>query len=336
MRDPVVNDAGLEERAEHGVDGFDEIRAAVEHELRGVGAQQTAGQKPYGYLDLDALGLGYGIVVHEPFDLEQGDVALHHQPVDDPLEVGGRQQLEPLHERPRYARGGRRRVHYVHRPRRGHCDQLRVQYLFHPGELCTVSGYRHETAQRRFVRHVDDHAVPQPVHHERPETAPDGPHAQRLVDGRVVHEKQYGVHAVQLFQLSKEMEHACSIIINNKFIYFNIATVVHIIIVLLLFYAQLHKSFIQFLFYFHELQGLIKRINWGREVRELNFTQTCIVTYNGGYIYVVQKGGENKSNHPRLHNIFIWVYSIYQSIVTIILKIFFRSIMGNDSLITTL
>jgi len=122
--DPVVDNAGLEERAEHSIDRFDEVRATVEHKLRGVCAQQTSRQKPYGYFDLDALGLGYGIVVHEPFDFEQGDVALYHQPVNDLLEVGGRQQLKPLHERPRYPRGGRRRVHYVHRPRRGHRDQL--------------------------------------------------------------------------------------------------------------------------------------------------------------------------------------------------------------------
>lgn len=169
----MVNDAGLEQRAEHGVDRLNEVRATVEHELRGVRAQQTAGQEPYGYLDLDALGLRYGIVVHEPLDLKQGDVALHHQPVDDQLKVGGWKQLESLHERPRYPCGGRRRVHYMHRPRRGHRDQRRVQDLLHPGELGAMRGHRHEAAQRRLVCHVDDHAVPQPVHHERPEAAPD-------------------------------------------------------------------------------------------------------------------------------------------------------------------
>lgn len=123
MCDPVVDNTGLEERAKHGVDWLDEERTTVEHELRGVRAQQTARQEPYRYLDFDALSLGYGEVVHETLDLKQSDVTLHHQPIDDPFKVGWRQQLEPLHERPRYPRGGRRRVHYVHRPRRGHRNQ---------------------------------------------------------------------------------------------------------------------------------------------------------------------------------------------------------------------
>jgi len=73
-----------------------------------------------------------------------------------------------------------------------------------------VCGHRHEAAQRCFVRHIDDHAVPEPVHHERPEATPYRQHAQRLVDGCVVYEKYHRVHTVQLFQLSEEMEHTCN------------------------------------------------------------------------------------------------------------------------------
>jgi len=124
--DPVIDDAGLEEGAKHGVDRLNEVRATVEHELCGVRAQQTARQEPYGNLDFDALSLGYGVVVHEPLHFKQSNVTLYHQTVDDQLEVCRRQQLEPLHERPRYPRSSRRRVHYVHRPRRGHRDQRRV------------------------------------------------------------------------------------------------------------------------------------------------------------------------------------------------------------------
>lgn len=69
VRDPVFDDAGLEQRAENGVHRLGQVRAAGKHELRGVRAQQTAGQKSHGYLDLNALGLWHGIVVHEPFDL---------------------------------------------------------------------------------------------------------------------------------------------------------------------------------------------------------------------------------------------------------------------------
>jgi len=70
VHDPVVNDAGLEQRAEHGVYGFGQVRTAIEHELGGVRAQQAPGQKPYGYFHLDASGLRYRKVVHETLNLE--------------------------------------------------------------------------------------------------------------------------------------------------------------------------------------------------------------------------------------------------------------------------
>lgn len=208
MHNPVIDDAGLEQRAEHRVYRLSEVRTAAEHELGGVRAQQAAGQKAYGYLNLDAVGLGLGEVVHEPFHFEQGDVPFHHKPVDDPLEVGGWQHLKPLHERPRYPGGGRRRVHYLHRPRAGHRDQVRVQNLVHPGELDPVRRHRHEAAQRCFVRHVYHHAVPQPVDHEHPETAPRRLHMHRLVHDHLVHKKHHGVHPVQLSQLPEVMKYA--------------------------------------------------------------------------------------------------------------------------------
>jgi hypothetical protein len=67
------------------------------------------------------------------------------------------------------------------------------------------------------------------VHHERAETAPHRSHAQRLVNGRVIDEKQYRVHVVQFFQFSKEMEHTC----NNKLYtpIFYIGAVVQFIII---------------------------------------------------------------------------------------------------------
>lgn len=209
MRYPVIDDAGFEQRAEHGVDRFGQVRATAKHELGGMRAQHAPRQEAHGYLDLDALGLRYGVVVHEPLELEQRDVPLGHQSVDDALEAGERQLVYPLHERPRDPRGGCRGVHYVQRPRAGHHRQPRVQYLVHTGELGPVRRHRHEATQRRFVCHVDHHAVPQPVDHERPEAAPDGLHTQRLVDGRVVHEEHHGVHAVQFVQLSEEIEHGC-------------------------------------------------------------------------------------------------------------------------------
>lgn len=206
--DPVVDDAGLEQRGEHRVHRVGQVRTAAEHELSGVRAQQAPGQETYGYLDLDAFRLRLGEMVHEPLHLEQGDVPFDHQPVDDPLEVRSRQQLQLLHERPRQPARGRRRVDDVQRPRAGHRDQVRLEYLVRPGELDPVKRHRHEAAQRGLVRHVYHHAVPQPVDHEHPEAAPHGLHVHRLIDGRLEHEERHGRHPIQLVQFPETVEYA--------------------------------------------------------------------------------------------------------------------------------
>lgn len=147
MFDPVVDDAGLEQRGEHRVHRIGQVRTTAEHELRGVRAQQATGQEAYGYLDLDAFRLRFGEMVHESLHLEQGDVPFDHQPVNDPLEIHGRQHLQLLHERPRQPARGCRRVDDVQRPRASHRDQVRIEYLVRPGELESVQRHRHEAAQ---------------------------------------------------------------------------------------------------------------------------------------------------------------------------------------------
>lgn len=144
---PVIDDTGLEQGGEHRVHRIGQVRTATEHELSGVRPQQAPGQETDGYLDLDAFRLRLGEMVHESLYLEQGDVPFHNQPVDDVLEVRRRQQLQLLHERPRQPTSGRRRVDDVQRPRAGHRDQVRLEYLVRPGELESVKRHRHEAAQ---------------------------------------------------------------------------------------------------------------------------------------------------------------------------------------------